>query len=67
MYVCMYVCKDNEKVRNFQHANTIQLKYFLILLLVFAGLTTRIPCNISPCFHISNSPFPLTYTYMTFR
>ena len=40
--------KDNEKVRNFQHANIIQLKYFLISYLVFAGLTTGIPCNISP-------------------
>ena len=49
--------KDNEKVRNFQHANIIQLKYFLISYLVFAGLTTGIPCNISPWFHISNGPF----------
>lgn len=40
--------KDNEKVRNFERANIIQLNNFLISYLVFAGLTTGIPCNISP-------------------
>jgi len=40
--------KDNEKVRNFQHANIIRLKYFLISYLVFVGLTTGISRNISP-------------------
>ena len=40
--------KDNEKVRNFEHANIIQLNNFLISYLVLAGLTTGIPCNISP-------------------
>ena len=40
--------KDNEKVRNFERANIMQFNNFLISYLLFAGLTTGIPCNISP-------------------
>lgn len=39
---------DNENVRNFERANIIQFNNFLISYIVLAGLTTGIPCNISP-------------------